>query len=154
VYWDLRGKASPLTPSGIRDSIQNAQRQRAREDSTRAANSARDTVNARGQNPGTDTTVARGPRGGGRRGGPGGGGADQINLRPAEEQLGAGGGGRGGRGGFGGGNRAGAYVEEGDYLVTVTVAGRTMKQVVHVERVGEVGSDDPFGGDDDGGDDH
>lgn len=149
VYWDLRGRPGPLSPSGLRDSAQAAQRQRARDDSTRAANSARDTVNARGQNPGTDTTSARGARatggGGARR--PGGGG-DQINLRPAEEQIGAGGG--GGRGGRGGGGRTGGYVEPGDYIVTVTVGGRTMKQVVRVERVGEVGNDDPFGGDDDG----
>jgi hypothetical protein len=100
-----------------------------------------------------------GRRGGGRGGagggfgGPGGGG---INLRPAEAPLGAagafgGGGGGGGRGGRFGGARPGAPIAEGDYLVTITVNGVSMKRVVHVERIGDVPEDNGFGGDDEDG---
>ena len=49
-----------------------------------------------------------------------------------------GGGGGGGGGGFGG-NQA-PLVSTGDYLVTLTVGGRTMKQVLHVERIGALNS--------------
>jgi hypothetical protein len=98
-----------------------------------------------------------GRRGGGRGGagggfgGPGGGG---INLRPAEAPLGAAGafgGGGGGRGGRFGGARPGAPIAEGDYLVTITVNGVSMKRVVHVERIGDVPEDNGFGGDDEDG---
>ena len=99
----------------------------------------------------------RGP--GGRRGGPGGAFGQQpgeINLRPAEAPPGApqgfGGGGGGGR--FGGGGRPGPAVSEGDYLVTITANGATMKRVVHVERIGDIPEDSGFGGDEDDEDSH
>jgi hypothetical protein len=65
---------------------------------------------------------------------------------------GGGGGGEGG-GGFGGG-RNGNLVDAGDYLVTINAAGQTMRQVVHVERVGDIINVD-FGPDEDdeGGED-
>jgi hypothetical protein len=40
-------------------------------------------------------------------------------------------------------------VAEGDYLVTITAGGATMKRVVHVERIGVVPEDTNFGGNDD-----
>jgi hypothetical protein len=66
-----------------------------------------------------------------------------VNLRPAEGPIGgaadAGGGGEGGGGGgFGGGARAGNLVDPGDYLVTINAGGQTMRQVVRVERVGDI----------------
>src|SRR4029079_18148377 len=71
------------------------------------------------------------------QGGQPGAASGEINLPPAEAPPGGvpgfGGGGGGGRGGFGG-QRAGAAVPEGDYLVTITANGTTMKRVVHVER--------------------
>lgn len=93
--------------------------------------------------------VQGGFAGGGRRGGGGGGGAPgEINLRPSESPtLGPQAPGGGGGGGFGGG-RAGNNVEAGDYLVTITANGQQLRQVVHVERVGDV-SDNPFGFGDD-----
>jgi hypothetical protein len=39
-------------------------------------------------------------------------------------------------------------VPEGDYLVTITANGQTMKRVVHVERVSEI-REDSFGPDED-----
>jgi hypothetical protein len=89
-----------------------------------------------------------------RRGGEGRGGPGEINLRPAEAAAGgaAGGGGEGGGGGFFGGGRAGNLVEPGDYLVTINAGGQTMRQVVHVERVGEIVNVD-LGPDDDEGSD-
>jgi hypothetical protein len=85
--------------------------------------------------------------GGGRRGQGGGGGAPgEVNLRPAEGPIGGaagggaggeGGGGGGGGGGFGGA-RAGNLVDAGDYMVTINAGGQTMKQFVHVERVGDI----------------
>ena len=73
-----------------------------------------------------------------------------MNLRPAEAPAEhpavAGGGGGGGR--FGGFGRAGSAVPEGDYLVTITANGVTMKRVVHVERIGSLPEDPGFGGDD------
>jgi hypothetical protein len=80
--------------------------------------------------------------GGGRRGQGGGGAPGEINLRPAEAPAEAAigappGGGGGGGSGFGGA-RAGNLVEPGDYMVTITAGGQTMRQVVHVERVGEI----------------
>ena len=66
----------------------------------------------------------------------------EINLRPAEATtLGpaaAGGGGEGGGGGFFGGGRTGNLVDAGDYMVTINVGGQTMRQYVHVERVGDI----------------
>jgi hypothetical protein len=93
------------------------------------------------------------PGGGGRRG-QGGLAPGEINLRPAEGPIGgaAGGGGGGGGeggGGFFGGGRAGNLVDPGDYLVTINAGGQTMRQVVHVERVGEILNVD-FGPDEDG----
>jgi hypothetical protein len=80
--------------------------------------------------------------GGGRRGQGGGGAPGEINLRPAEAPAGGGGGaggeGGGGGGGFFGGGRLGNLVDPGDYMVTINAGGQTMRQVVHVERVGEI----------------
>jgi hypothetical protein len=86
---------------------------------------------------------ARGGAGGGRRGQGGGGAPGEVNLRPAEAPIGggAGGGGEGGGGGGGGffgGGRVGNLVDPGDYMVTISAGGQTMRQVVHVERVGEI----------------
>ena len=68
------------------------------------------------------------------------GGMQELNqlLRPPGQT----GGGRGGGGGFGGGGGGGqgAVVAPGDYLVTLTVAGKTYKQLLRVERVS--GGDD------------
>ena len=76
---------------------------------------------------------------GGRRGGRGFGRQTpgEINLRPAEAPPGPaqfGGGGTGG--GFGG--RNGPSVPPGDYLVTITSGGQTLRSVLHVERIGEI----------------
>ena len=95
-----------------------------------------------------------GPGGRGRGPGAAGGGAQpgEINLRPAEAPLGAAqpfGGGGGGGGRFGGG-RTGPIVAEGDYLVTITAGGMTMKRVIRVERIGEIPEETGFGGDDEG----
>jgi hypothetical protein len=101
----------------------------------------------------------RGP-GAGRRGGAGGGFGQpgEINLRPAEAPPGpaqaCGGGGGGGGGRFGGGGRPGPAVAEGDYLVTISANGATMKRVVHVERIGDIPEDSGFGGDEDDEDSH
>jgi len=134
AYWDLRTRPRPLGPAALRDSINTARVRRQREDSVRAARAE-------------DTTAL-----GGRRRGQGGGAAGEINLRPAEGPIGgaaaAGGGGGGeGGGGFGGG-RNGNLVDAGDYLVTINAAGQTMRQVVHVERVGDIINVD-FGPDED-----
>jgi hypothetical protein len=140
ITWDLRGIPRPLGPAGIRDSVNAARARQQREDSTRAG---RDTAGAGRNLRGMDTTQA-----GGRRRPPGAGRAEEgaINLRPAEAPPGqtAGGGGGGGGGRFG---RQGAIVEEGDYLVTITVGGTTLKRVLRVERIGEIPPDQGFGGD-------
>ena len=61
-------------------------------------------------------------------------------LRPA------GGGGGGGFGGFGGRGGAAPLVGTGDYLVTITVGGEKVKQLLHVERLpGGGGGAGPFG---------
>ncbi len=120
AYWDLRGRPRPLGPAAVRDSIIAARLRRQREDSVRAAR-------------GADTTQGRGRLAGGGRRGQGGRGAEEINLRPAEA-TGAGGGG----GGFFGRGRNGNLVEPGDYMVTINAGGQTMRQVVHVERVGDI----------------
>jgi len=94
-----------------------------------------------------------GPRVRGARADRGGQSGDgELNLRPAEAPLraGAGGGpgaaggagGGGGGGGFGG-PRNGTFVAEGDYLVTITAGGQTMRRTVHVERTGQL-PPDPF----------
>ena len=147
AYWDLRGRARPLGPAALRDSIVAARVRRQREDSVRAARGADTTVHVR---LGADTTT-RAARGGRR--GQGGGAPGEINLRPAESPIGerGGGGGGGGGGGFGGA-RAGNLVEPGDYMVTITVGGQTMRQVVHVERVGEIVNTDQRPDDEDGED--
>ena len=142
ITWDLRGIPRPLGPAALRDSIAAARARRQREDSLRAP--GRDTTAGAGRNvPGMDTTARQG------RGGPGGFRRPQgeINLRPAEDPPGtpAGGAGGGGRGRFGG-QRNGPPVPEGDYLVTITANGMTMKRVVHVERIGDVPEDSGFGG--------
>jgi hypothetical protein len=59
-------------------------------------------------------------------------------------------GGRGGGGGGFGGGAAGGTANTGDYLVTLSVGGQTLKQSFRVERVsGGAGGDNPFGGLDD-----
>jgi hypothetical protein len=133
AYWDLREHPRPLGPAARRDSINTARERREREDSVRAAR--------------RDTTGG-GFAGGGRRGQGGRGGAPgEINLRPAESPtLGSGGG--GGGGGFFGRGRAGDIVDPGDYMVTRTAGGQTMRQVVHVERVSDIVNFD-FGQDED-----
>ena len=145
VTWDLRGTPRPLGPAGIRDSINAARIRRQREDSLRAA--GRDTTAAGRNLPGMDTTARQGRGPGGFRRQTG-----EINLRPAEAPpgpaQGPGGGGGGGGGRFGG-QRNGPPVPEGDYLVTITANGMTMKRVVHVERIGDIPEDSGFGGDDD-----
>lgn len=140
VFWDLRGKPAPLSPSALRDSIVAA---RVRADSIAKARASLDSTVA-GRNPGTDTTSQR-P--GARRGR-----TDEVNLRPAEERLGGGGAQRGG--GFGRGFRQGPWVEPGTYLVTLNVNGATLKQVVRVERASEVSSENPFGGEEEHERDH
>lgn len=124
AYWDLRTRARPLGPAALRDSIVAARVRRQREDSVRAAR-------------GADTTAGAGRRG------QGGGAAGEINLRPAEAPIGGPPGGGGGGGGGFGGARAGNLVEPGDYMVTINAGGQTMRQVVHVERVGEIVNTDP-----------
>ncbi len=115
AYWDLRGRPRALGPAALRDSIVGARVRRAHEDSLRAAR-------------GGDTTARAGR---GRTG--------QPNLRPAEGPVGGaapapveGG------GGFFGGARVGNLVEPGDYMVTINAGGQIMRQVVHVERVGDI----------------
>ncbi len=104
---------------------------------------------------------AAGAGGGRGQGGPGGGlPSGEINLRPAEAPVGQGqgfpGGGGGGGGRFGGGaGRPGPTVAEGDYLVTITSGGTTMKRVIRVERLGEIPEDFGFGGEEeDEGEEH
>jgi hypothetical protein len=117
---------------------------------TTGISAVRDTMSAmraRGDTAGMralrERMQARGGGGGGRRGQGGGGAPGEVNLRPAEAPIGgpAGGGGEGGGGGGGGffgGGRVGNLVDPGDYMVTINAGGQTMRQVVHVERVGEI----------------
>ncbi|HEY0336303.1 MAG TPA: hypothetical protein VGC70_03105, partial [Burkholderiales bacterium] len=134
AYWDLRARPKPLGPAALRDSINAARVRKQREDSVRAARG--DTTSGSPQTlpAGTDTTQRRAP---GRRA-QGASATGEINLRPAEGPIGgaAAGGGEGG-GGFGGA-RNGNLVDPGDYVVTITAGGQTMRQFVHVERVGEI----------------
>jgi hypothetical protein len=184
AYWDLRQRSRPLGPAALRDSINAARLRRQRDDSVRAARgdttegaapavsadtaglaAVRDSMaamRARGDTAGMralrQRTQARGGfAGGGRRGQGGRAGAPgEINLRPAEAPTigGGGGAGEGGGGGFFGGGRAGNIVEPGDYMVTINAGGQVMRQVVHVERVGDIVNVDfgPDEGDEDGGD--
>ncbi len=177
AYWDLRGSARPLGPAARRDSIIAANLRRQREDSVRRAGGDT-TAGGFRMPPGADTAAFRAARDSmeamrsrgdtagmralrerlGVRGGPGGGGRrgappreGEINLRPSESPTlgpatGFGGGGGGG-GGFGGG-RAGPAVDPGDYLVTITAGGQTLRQVVKVERVSDI-INNPFGFQDD-----
>jgi hypothetical protein len=180
AYWDLRGRARPLGPAALRDSIVAARVRRQREDSVRAARgdttataargapvagdtaamaAMRDSMSAmraRGDTAGMRALRARMPArggfvGGGRRGQ--GGAPGEINLRPAEAPIGERGGGGGGGGGGFGGARAGNLVEPGDYMVTIIAGGQTMRQVVHVERVGEIVNTDQRPDDGDDGED-
>ena len=117
---------------------------------TTAINAARDSMTAmrtRGDTAGMRALRERmrtsgGFAGGGRRRQGDGGVPGEINLRPAEAPVGggAGGGGEGGGGGGGfvRGGRVGNLVDPGDYMVTINAGGQTMRQVVHVERVGEI----------------
>jgi hypothetical protein len=127
AYWDLRGFPRPLGPAALRDSIIAARVRRQREDSVRAAR-------------GADTTAggAHGVAVAGGRRGQGGAVPGEINLRPAEAPIGERAAPGGGGGGGFGGARAGNLVEPGDYMVTIIAGGQTMRQVVHVERVGEI----------------
>jgi hypothetical protein len=121
---------------------------RAMRDSMAAMRSRGDTAGMRSLR---EKMPARGGFAGGGRRGQGGGAPGEINLRPAEAPIGGppGGGGEGGGGGFFGGARAGNLVEPGDYMVTINAGGQTMRQYVHVERVGEIINVD-FGPDEDG----
>ncbi|MEA2679408.1 MAG: hypothetical protein QOK03_1130, partial [Candidatus Binataceae bacterium] len=126
---------------------------------TTAINAMRDSMNVmrtRGDTAGMralrERMQARGGFAGGGRRGQGGGAPGEINLRPAEAPIGGPGGGGGGEGGGGGGffggGRVGNLVDPGDYMVTINAGGQTMRQVVHVERVGEILNVD-FGPDED-----
>jgi photosystem II stability/assembly factor-like uncharacterized protein len=66
-----------------------------------------------------------------------------IGIRPPA------GGGRGGGGGGGRGGGSGGLANTGDYLVTMTVGGKTLRQVLHVERVSGGDAGNGFGGGDD-----
>jgi hypothetical protein len=67
----------------------------------------------------------------------------------------AGGGGGGGGFGFGGGRGGAPLVNTGDYLVTISVGGEKLKQILHVERLPGGGSGGGFaGGGDDEDEDH
>jgi hypothetical protein len=115
AYWDLRSRQRALGPAALRDSIATARVRRARDDSLRAGH-------------GADTTA-----------GPGRARTGQPNLRPAEGPMGGAAPAPGeGGGGFFGGARVGNLVEPGDYMVTINAGGQMMRQVVHVERVGDI----------------
>jgi hypothetical protein len=113
---------------------------------------------ARNDRPGetrpTPSFPTAGAAAGGRGAGGGGGAPDMGGL---QEVFGAlreaipgfnpmGGGGRGGRGGGGG---QAPLAESGDYRVTLTAGGRTMSQVLRVEKLANAGSGGGFGFEDD-----
>jgi hypothetical protein len=132
---DTTGGAPRILPSGADTTAISAMR-----DSMNVLRTRGDTAGMRALR---ERMQARGGfAGGGRRGQGGGGAPGEINLRPAEAPIGgagAGGGGEGGGGGgFFGGGRVGNLVDPGDYMVTINAGGQTMRQVVHVERVGEI----------------
>jgi len=74
------------------------------------------------------------------------GGAQELQqlLRPPGQ-----GGGRGGGGGFGGRGAQGPLVAAGDYLVTLSVGGKTYKQLLRIERLSGGEDAGGFGFDDD-----
>ena len=141
VYWDYRGLPRALGPTALRDSIRAAGVRRQLEDSVRRAGG--DSASGR-----RDSSTAG--RAGRQRASLSLSPDDSLNLRPAEAPLRAGvgapqggAGGGGGPGGGGGGPRSGAPVAEGDYVVTITAGGQTMRRVIHVERTGQL-PPDPF----------
>ncbi len=168
-----------LSPAGLRDSIVQARRMAFVFDSLEKAGTMAPEMLARvrtavatGNMQGLFGGGGGGGRGGGGgggwqarpgegappRGGGGGGAAQQTEgAEPAAPDMGqlgqlAGlfGGGRGG-GGFGGGRGGGGapLVGTGDYLVTLTVGGEKLKQVLRVERLpGGGGGGGPFGQED------
>jgi hypothetical protein len=103
-----------------------------------------DSVNAMRQRG--DTAALREFSSSRRRRQTGGSAPGEINLRPAEGPIGGAAPAGGEGGGFGGG-RNGNLVDPGDYIVTLTAGGQTMRQYVHVERVGEIINSD-FGPED------
>jgi hypothetical protein len=132
---DTTGGAPRALPSGADTTAINAMR-----DSMNVLRTRGDTAGMRALR---ERMQARGGFAvGGRRGEGGGTAPGEINLRPAEAPVGgaggAGGGEGGGGGGFFGGGRVGNLVDPGDYMVTINAGGQTMRQVVHVERVGEI----------------
>ncbi|HEY0241884.1 MAG TPA: hypothetical protein VGC52_04415 [Gemmatimonadaceae bacterium] len=133
VTWDLRATPRPLGPAALRDSINAARARRQRDDSARTARP--DTAGAGRNLPGMDTTAAR-SRGRSERET---GSSAEINLRPAEAAPGQQPQQTGGQGG----PRTGPAVPPGDYLVTITVGGATLKRVVRVERIGDIPADTP-----------
>ena len=88
--------------------------------------------------------------GGGGGGGGRGGNPETANVLKIYSIIGIkppAAGGRGGGGGGRGGARGAVVAGTGDYLVTMTVGGQTYKQVLHVERMGQVDdSANQFGG--------
>jgi hypothetical protein len=129
LTWDLRRNPKPLGPKALRDSIAGARRRQQRADSVKAA-AQRDT-SAKHDTTGGPTVGVRAARTE-----PG-----SYDPRPAEappgitdEELSA-------RSGFGR-RRIGDFVEPGEYLVTVSAGGKVLRQVVKVERVGEVVADE------------
>jgi hypothetical protein len=184
VTWDFRGRAPrtvALSPAGVRDSIVQARRVAFVIDSLDKAGTLPmetierlRTATAGGNLQGLQQLLgAGGGRGQGGSGfvprpaeGPAPRGRAAAQSEGAGEsaaadqgQLGqlaglfrpAGGGG----GGFGRGGGP-PFVGTGDYLVTMTVNGERLKQVLHVERLPGGGGGSGFGGgeDDDGGDAH
>jgi hypothetical protein len=163
VHWNYQGRRpprAPLSPAGVRDSARFAQRLDRIIDSLVAAG---------GNKSGLDSARTQLLSGGfGGFGGGGGGGGVGVTVpgiptfRPRPGEGGpVGAGGAGGGGGFGGtplGQVAQALggfqaiqgalpftptpipsAQPGDYLVTVTVAGQTMKRKLRVERVKPTG---------------
>ena len=139
---DTTGAAGPRIPPGMDSASYESAR-----DSLAAMRARGDTAGMRALRArlGIRGGVGGFAGGGGRRGGVGGLAPGEINLRPSEAptlgpaERGAGG------GGFGGFGRAGNAVDPGDYLVTITINGQQLRQVVRVERVSEI-IDNPFGG--------
>ncbi len=168
-----RPPAEPLSPSQKRDSVIAARRIDVVFDSLAEAGTNKQMLDRIRANieSGNTRALFRSFGGGGRGFGGRGGGQRDFVERPAESS--AGGGGRGGRGGGGGGGAGGApdvrqifrllrtpgsrgrfggrrggggqVVESGDYLVSITVEGKTLTQVLRVERVNGSGRGSGFG---------
>jgi hypothetical protein len=139
AYWDLRKRPRPLGPAARRDSINAARERQEREDSVRAARG--DTtrgaqVDTTGMGAMRDSMAAMRARG------------DTAGMRALRQRMQARGGFAGGGGRRGQGGRGGDTVDPGDYMVTITAGGQTMRQVVHVERVSDIVNFD-FGQDED-----